>query len=783
MTTSRSARIISSLLFLLLCSMISRAESNLQATSLVLEKPQTAISERAKVYFDQQDGETVKAWVFFNDKGIYNKNEFDQLASAISLSDHLKHRRGKVGVESPTFADMAVNSTYINDIVALGGRLRRVSRWLNAASFELPKAQLNNIGRSSFVNKIQPVAIYTNERVSETDSESPQQYNKPLDAYGLSYGSSYNQLQMINVPALHAMGYKGQDVIVAMLDTGYRKSHQAFSQIFAEGRMLAEHDFIFDDDNTQNEAADTVVQHNHGTYTWSTLGGSYSGKLYGPAYGASFLLAKTEDTRSETQVEEDNWVAALEWADSFGADVISSSLAYSDWYIYPDFNGATAVTTLAANTAAGLGIIVCNAMGNSGPATATLDAPADAYNILACGAVDVSQNIASFSSRGPTYDGRTKPEVCAMGVSTYCAAASTDNVYAYVSGTSLSTPLVAGAAALLLSTNPDLTPFQIRDILMETASRAASPDNNYGWGIIDVLKAYNWGANFTVDSRLGYGTLTANFTDSSSVAATEWKWYFGDGDSSGLQNPTHVYNGPGTYDVTLTIQSSEGTLSRTKNEYIAVVGDTLSFITDSAYAGQTVVAAINLKNTQKLYSITIPVEYTGGMDLYLDSLKFGARTAAFEKLDTLYHSAGSHQIVFQMIADNGGGTLPLDPGEGEIARMFFTIDPYAYPSVAVLADTSVIEGYQIDLANTHVNYGPVVNQGNIISRFVLRGDADNSGDYNLLDILYLIGYKYKSGPPPITIYSGDADSSGQIDLLDILYLITYKFKGGPPPAN
>jgi serine protease AprX len=273
---------------------------------------------------------------------------------------------------------------------------------------------------------------------------------------------------------------------------------------------LAEYDFIFNDYQTANEANDVSSQWDHGTYTWSTLGGAKTGTLYGPAFGASFVLAKTEDVRSETQVEEDNWAEAVEWADSLGADVISSSLGYSDWYTYASFDGHTAVTTIAANLATAYGIVVCNAMGNEGPNPGTLIAPADAYEIISCGAVGSSGTIAGFSSRGPTYDGRMKPEVCAQGVSTYCASSWGVTSYTNVSGTSLSTPLIGGCAAVLLSARPNLTPQQVRLAFMQTASKAANPDNTYGWGILNLAAALKWGANFTAANRIGQAPLSVS---------------------------------------------------------------------------------------------------------------------------------------------------------------------------------------------------------------------------------------------------------------------------------
>ncbi|MFH0931535.1 MAG: S8 family serine peptidase, partial [Candidatus Zixiibacteriota bacterium] len=343
-----------------------------------------------------------------------------------------------------------------------------------------------------FVKSIQPVLTYIRQPIKE---EVQPQW-KPL--VPINYGPSYDQLQQINVPAVHTLGYNGQGVLVCMMDTGFIKDHIAFKSAFSEGRVLAEYDFINHDTNTQNEPGqDATTQHYHGTYTWSALGGEVDGQLYGPAYKANFILAKTEYVPTETRIEEDNWVAGMEWADSIGADVISSSLGYLDFddgffYTRLQLDGNTAVTTIAADIAASLGIVVCNAMGNGGPGDTTLVTPADADTILACGAVYSSGTIASFSSRGPTGDGRIKPEVVARGVSTYCASASDTNVFTYASGTSLSTPLVGGCAAVLLSAHPDWVPWKIREALMYTANNALTPNNTYGWGLVNLLAAVQY---------------------------------------------------------------------------------------------------------------------------------------------------------------------------------------------------------------------------------------------------------------------------------------------------
>jgi len=468
---------------------------------LTLSKETPVISERFNQFLSKKEpAEKVKVWVFFTNKGIFDLGEYGSALNQTknTLTERATHRRAKTMKPNLVdFRDLPVDHTYVNEILKYQAKLRQKSRWLNAASFEIPVSQLNSISKLDFVRSIKPVV--GGKRKPIPLQESPSEPQKSPSKFALNYGASFAQLQQLNVPAVHNLGYKGQGVLVCMMDTGFRKDHQAFQLAYSEGRVLAEWDFVNQDGNTQNEGSDPSNQHNHGTYTWSTLGGAADGNLYGPAYGASFILAKTEDVSQEVPIEEDNWVAGMEWADSIGADVISSSLCYSDWYNYSDLDGNTAVITIAADIAASLGIVVCNAMGNEGSGAGSLLAPADADSIIACGAVDASGSIASFSSRGPTYDGRTKPEVSARGVSTRCASPSSVTSYTSVSGTSLSTPLIGGCAALILSAHPDWTPMQVREAMMMTASRATYPDNDYGWGIPDILTAIQYSFYLTGD--------------------------------------------------------------------------------------------------------------------------------------------------------------------------------------------------------------------------------------------------------------------------------------------
>ena len=457
--------------------------------ALVQPKSVPVITEALEEVRSQSPAEWLDVWVFFTDKGIFSE---DQLARALQtaesrLLDRARRRRAKVRTDKLVdFLDLPVRDEYRQAILSVGVKHRTTTRWFNGISVSATPDQIMHIAQFPFVRSIQLVKKGRRSPVPDGwdyEKLSPQEVQT-------DYGYSYDQLQQINVPAVHEMELHGEGVLICILDTGYYKDHECFQAMIIEDRLIAEWDFINNDGETQNEDGDYTSQHNHGTYTLSTLGGQRDSVLYGPAYGADFLLAKTEDITSETPVEEDYFVAALEWADSLGAEVASSSLGYIDWYTYEDMDGNTAITTIGCDIAAHNGILVCTAAGNEGPLPwPGIIAPADGYSVIAVGAVDGSGYIAGFSSWGPTYDGRTKPEVLARGVGTFCATTTDPSSYRTASGTSLSTPLVAGCAALILQAHPDWTPFQVREALMMTADNADNPDNHYGWGVVDVLAA------------------------------------------------------------------------------------------------------------------------------------------------------------------------------------------------------------------------------------------------------------------------------------------------------
>ncbi|OLD61114.1 MAG: hypothetical protein AUI33_14930, partial [Ignavibacteria bacterium 13_1_40CM_2_61_4] len=422
------------------------------------------------------------------------------------------HRRAKVLPAGSLIddQDLPLWRPYLQTVQGLGGFLVHESRWLNAASFSLTPGMIVAVSHLGFVKSVEPVVAYrrrsrlAGQAGSSEGDPAPPPPSRPSrfgGQAGIDYGQSATQLQVINVPQLHDLGITGCGVLVGMLDSGFRwRVHETLRT----RRVIAEHDFVFNDDTTSNQGLADAGQDLHGSLTMSVLGGYMPGRLVGPAFDAEFILGKTEDVHSETPVEEDNWAAGIEWMEGHGADLVSSSLGYNIFdggsgYLWSrgDFNGKTSVTAMAAARAARLGVVVCDAMGNEGNgdgSMGTMLTPADADSIISVGAVTFSKRLAYFSSTGPTNDGRTKPDIVTPGVSVYCAIVP--NSYGIQQGTSLATPLAAGSAALVLSVRPELSPAQVRDAMRATAEPITdtarfplSPNNFTGWGLVNAFEA------------------------------------------------------------------------------------------------------------------------------------------------------------------------------------------------------------------------------------------------------------------------------------------------------
>lgn len=460
------------------------------------------IPDDFKNYIDAHPGAKVKVWVFFKDKPGAGQL---QKATALISEKALQRRdlRGtKPGVDK---TDFPVSGDYLKTIESRALKIGHSSRWLNGVAVWIKAADIIPLLQIDFIREIRPVG----RRVIEPEHATPA---PPLPkspfhkTSGLDYGPSAFQLEQIGVPALHEKGLSGKGVVVAMLDDGFRfyKRHTAFSNL----KVIAVYDFV-NNDSTVDDLNAPSNKGTHGSETLSVLGGFAPGHLIGPAYGASFLLAKTEIDSVEIPLEEDNWVAGLEWAEARGADIVSSSLGYIDWYTQQDMDGRTAVTTLATVVAEQKGLIVVNSAGNEGrtgyDSLNTLIAPADGEFVITAGGV-TNQNVYwVFASGGPTIDGRIKPDVSALANNAYMASPWDEQGYVTHSGTSFSCPLISGAIALLLEAYPALTPRQVRELIRRSASIADAPDNKIGYGILNIAAAYDLAAQ--TNGNFGWATV------------------------------------------------------------------------------------------------------------------------------------------------------------------------------------------------------------------------------------------------------------------------------------
>jgi subtilisin family serine protease len=440
------------------------------------------------------ENEEVHIWVFFTDKGN-NLTEYYNNPTMVVSEKSLQRRSKVLDANSLiSLTDLPVNEIFVNELQNSGFKVKHRTKWLNGVSGWATKQVIEELTNLSYVRELDIVQKYktdysVEEEVNENHSLNNENLSKPEGTNSFNYGSSFTQLNQITVPAVHDLGYTGQGITICSMDAGFDNlSHEVFSSM----NIIAMWDFVDNDPDVSQLGS-------HGTSTLSTLGGFKEGQLIGPAFGSDFILARTENTASETPIEEDNWIAAVEWADSIGVDVTSTSLSYLDYdpphtsLTWEDMDGNTARITIAADLAAKWGIFVVNSASNSGwhPDHNTLGAPADGDSVITVGAVDGSGTRASFSSVGPTVDGRIKPDLMAMGSGVYVARSSSSTSYGFSGGTSFSCPILAGAAALILSVDPTLTPMELLDLLRQTASQSANPDRLMGWGIINTLEVVN----------------------------------------------------------------------------------------------------------------------------------------------------------------------------------------------------------------------------------------------------------------------------------------------------
>jgi subtilisin family serine protease len=453
------------------------------------------ISLRMHRSFDKNVlGEKFVAWIYFRDKGpgkLQKMHEAKMTLNVKSLNRRLRHGFENIVDEY----DLPVYQPYVHLIEQYVHKIRHTSRWLNAVSVEASRQSLEMISEFRSVKKIDEVRVYTYSDPEVEPKTEPVRKAALKEIFAFDYGTSFAQVDLLNVPPLHDLGFSGRGVLICMLDGGFNNlGHESLDHL----DIVATWDFVNGDPLVFDEEGQMGTG-DHGTNTLGTLAGFEPGQLIGPAFGASFILGKTENNEYERHLEEDHWIAGAEWADTLGADIISSSLGYRDQftqgegdYSWQDMDGETTIVAKGANIAASRGILIVNSAGNEGRTQSglnTLVSPSDSDHVMAAGAVDSQGTRVGFSSIGPTADGRIKPDVMAMGEAVYTAAPNGPAEYELVNGTSFACPLVAGVAALILEINPSWTNQDVMTALKSTASLSESPDNLNGWGVLDAQKA------------------------------------------------------------------------------------------------------------------------------------------------------------------------------------------------------------------------------------------------------------------------------------------------------
>ena len=426
-------------------------------------------------------------WVYFSDK---EGNGYMTDQPAQFLSERSVNRRAMQGLAVDR-ADLPVNPAYLQEIKAMGVEVRHISRWLNGiAMINMDDTTFQQVLQKPFTDTV-PWIPGSDDLFFPQKSGNPR-FESPLEsAPDFDYGVAREQIEMVRTDQLHELGYTGKGVWIAVLDAGFFNvdSLPSFVPLIDEGRIL----------ETRNYVNDTPIfrqSSTHGMYVLSIMAGEWNGNMVGTAPHASYLLCMTEDPDRETRIEEIAWIEAAEYADSLGADVINTSLGYSVFdgeiydYSYHDMDGKTSHISRAASLTATRGMILCNSAGNEGnDEWFYITAPADATDILTVGAVDSTNQIATFSSRGPTFDARIKPDVTAMGKAT--GIQYKNGGLARGSGTSFSSPVMAGSVATLWQAFPELPAREMIHMVRQSGDRYKNPDSTYGFGTPNMLSSYH----------------------------------------------------------------------------------------------------------------------------------------------------------------------------------------------------------------------------------------------------------------------------------------------------
>ena len=493
-------------------------------------------------YCFSQPTSYTKYFIQFTDK---NNSPYSISNPSAFLSPRAIQRRTNQGL-AIIQNDLPVNPAYIDSVRKVSNVIvLNNSKWFNGAIISTTDTiALNAINSYTFVAKLIPVKRVKGEsgkissskfQVSSFRFEQPAADNpQPVTAASYNYGPSFNQINQLNGVCLHNKGFRGEGMVIAVMDAGFWKADSlpAFDSLRVNGQILGKWNYV---DN------DSLVygSHTHGEMTLSTMGGNMPGQIVGTAPKASYWLFITEDVQSENIIEEYNWASAAEFADSAGADVLSTSLGYTEFdsvkinnvmvanpasHTYADMNGHTCPSSIAHHIAASKGMVpVCSA-GNSGWSSwHFIGAPADADSALSIAAVDSMGNLAGFSSRGPSYDSRVKPNIAARGQDAIVGDPGTGGIQ-FASGTSFSCPITAGMVACLWQANPGSTNMQVANAIEQSANIHTAPDTLTGYGIpdfclADILLGINNNSSTTQEVLSVYPNP---FTDGFDISFIDW---------------------------------------------------------------------------------------------------------------------------------------------------------------------------------------------------------------------------------------------------------------------
>ena len=431
--------------------------------------------------------------IFFTDKD-HSSYSIDRPEEFLSLRAIERRENQNIAI---TAEDLPVSQAYLDSLSAKKIDSYHQSKWFNATIVQADSVELLSLNSASYIDTIifvgpgaklrnpyagNSASINGNSNLENAENATNTTID-PADKISLT------QNTMLGVDEMHEAGFMGEGMLIGVFDGGFNNVDgiPAFDHLFEENKIIATRNFV---DNN-----DSIYQFSdHGTSALSCIAGYIPEVFIGTAPNASFVLCVTEDVQGEYRVEEFNWTFAAEYADSLGVDVINTSLGYSTFldsnmnYTYDDLDGQTAFITRASAIAAKKGIVLVNSAGNEGGNSwRYVSAPADAENILSVGAVNARFEKASFSSIGPTADGRLKPEISALG--TDVVVVDESGGISYARGTSFASPLVAGLVAGFWQANPTLNNDEVMNRIKMSGHKASSPNNELGYGVPDFSRA------------------------------------------------------------------------------------------------------------------------------------------------------------------------------------------------------------------------------------------------------------------------------------------------------